>query len=173
MAGPEVERRLAAILATDVVGYSRLMELDEAGTLEAMKAHRRELWTPMTKRHGGRIVGTAGDSLLVEFASVSDAVSCALDARAIMAERNQDVAPERRMEFRIGVNLGDVMIEGDDIFGTGVNVAARLQALAEPGGICLSQPVYDQVRQSLDLACEDLGPQEVKNITEPVRPTAW
>ena len=167
-----MKRRLAAIVSVDVAGFSRLMEADEAGTLAALKAHRA-VTDRKIEVYGGRIVGTAGDSLLVEFASVSDAVSCALDARAIMAERNQDVAPERRMEFRIGVNLGDVMIEGDDIFGTGVNVAARLQALAEPGGICLSQPVYDQVRQSLDLACEDLGPQEVKNITEPVRPTAW
>jgi adenylate cyclase len=144
------------------------MEADEAGTLEQLKAHRKVI-DPKIAEYGGRIVGTAGDGLLVEFPSVADAVTCAVDVQSTMAVRDADVAENRRMEFRVGVNLGDVMIEGDDIFGNGVNVAARLQALAEPGGVCISQPVYDQVRHSLELGYDDLGPQKVKNITEPVR----
>jgi TolB-like protein/Flp pilus assembly protein TadD len=144
------------------------MEADEAGTLAQLKAHR-EVTDSRIGDYGGRIVGTAGDGLLVEFPSVSDAVACALEVQALTAERNADLPAERRMEFRIGINLGDVMIEGDDIFGTGINVAARLQALAEPGGICVSQPVRDQIRHSLGLACDDLGNQTMKNIAEPVR----
>ena len=168
MAKPKVARRLTTIVSIDVAGYSRLMEADEAGTLEQLKAHRKAT-DPQINEHGGRIVGTAGDGLLLEFPSVTDAVACALDVQRTMAERNAELPEDRRMEIRIGVNLGDVMIEGDDIFGNGVNVAARLQALAEPGGICISQPVYDQVRHSLDVSYDDLGPQKVKNIAEPVR----
>ncbi len=168
MGKQKVARKLTTIVSVDVAGYSRLMEADEAGTLEQLKAHR-EVTDPKIGEYKGRIVGTAGDSLLVEFPSATDAVSCALDMQSIMAEQDAELPEDRRMEFRIGVNLGDVMIEGDDIFGNGVNVAARLQALAEPGGVCISQPVYDQVRYSLDLGYDDLGPQEVKNITEPVR----
>ena len=168
MVSEGVERRLTTIVSMDVAGYSRLMEADEAGTLAQLKAHRKVTDSKIGD-YGGRIVGTAGDGLLVEFPSVSDAVACALEVQALMAERNADLPAERRMEFRIGVNLGDVMIEGDDIFGTGVNIAARLQVLAEPGGICVSQPVRDQVRHSLGLTCDDLGDQMMKNIAEPVR----
>ncbi len=168
MAKQEIARRLTTIVSLDVAGYTRLMEADEAGTLEQLK-DRRKVTDSKIEEHGGRIVGTAGDGLLVEFPSVADAVSCAVDVQSLMDERNANLPAEKCMEFRIGVNLGDVMIEGDDIFGNGINVAARLQALAEPGGVCISQPVYDQVRHSLDLGYEDLGPQEVKNITEPVR----
>ena len=168
MAGREVERRLVAIVSADVVGYSRLMEADEAGTLAALKA-RRAVTDPRITEYKGRIVGAAGDSLLIEFPSTAAAISCALDIQAIMAERNADVPLDQRMEYRIGVNLGDVMIEGDDVFGTGVNVAARLQELAEPGGIWISQAVHEQVRHSLDLRYEDQGEQRVKNISEPVR----
>ncbi len=136
MALEGVERRLTTIVSVDVAGYSRLMEADETGTLAQLKAHRKVTDSKIDE-YGGRIVGTAGDGLLVEFPSVSDAVACALEVQALVAECNVDLPAKQRMEFRIGVNLGDVMIEGDDIFGTGVNVAARLQALAEPGGICV------------------------------------
>jgi len=143
------------------------MEADEAGTLAALKAHRK-VTDPKIGEHRGRIVGTAGDGLLIEFPSVSDAVSSAVEVQLIMAERNADVPADVRMEFRIGINLGDVMIEGDDIFGTGVNVAARLQELAEPGGICISRPVFTQIKNKVELGFSDLGPQKVKNIAEPV-----
>jgi class 3 adenylate cyclase len=162
-------RRLAAILAADVAGYSRLMGADEEGTLAALKAIRRELGDPKVKEHRGRIVKTTGDGLLIEFASVVDAVRCAVEVQRAMAERNADVPPERRIEFRMGVNLGDVIRDGRDIFGDGVNIAARLEALAEPGGICVSRVVHDQVRDKLDLAFDDLGEQQVKNIARPVR----
>ncbi len=163
-----MERRLAAILAADVVGYSRLMEEDEAGTLAALKAHREKLIDPKIAVHHGRIVKLMGDGALVEFASVVDAVACAVEIQHDMAERNASVPEERRIEFRIGVHLGDVMVEDEDIYGDGVNVAARLESLAEPGGLCLSQQAYDQVETKLDLGYEDLGEQQVKNIARPV-----
>jgi len=169
MSGERVERRLAAILAADVAGYSRLMGEDEEGTLAALKAIRRELGDPKIAEHRGRIVKTTGDGLLAEFASVVDAVRYAVEVQRAMAERNADVPPERRIEFRIGINIGDIIIEGGDIFGDGVNVAARLEALAEPGGICVSRVVRDQVRDKLDFSFEDLGEQQVKNIARPVR----
>ena len=162
-------RRLAAILAADVAGYSRLMGADEEGTLAALKAIRRELTDPKIKEHRGRIVKTTGDGLLLEFASVVDAVRCAVEVQREMAERNADVPPDRRLELRMGINLGDIIKDGRDIFGDGVNVAARLEALAEPGGICVSRVVRDQVRDKLDFAFEDMGEQQVKNIARPVR----
>jgi TolB-like protein/class 3 adenylate cyclase/cytochrome c-type biogenesis protein CcmH/NrfG len=164
-----MERKLAAILAADVVGYSRLMEVDEAGTLAALKAHRDELIDPKIAEHKGRIVKLMGDGALVEFASVVDAVACALAIQKGMAGRNEDVPEDRRIALRIGVHLGDVMVEGDDLYGDGVNVAARLEGLAEPGGVCISQQAFDQVETKLDLAYEDLGEQRVKNIARPVR----
>jgi adenylate cyclase len=163
------ERRLAAILAADVAGYSRLMGRDEEGTLERLKAHRRELIDPKIAEHHGRIVKTTGDGLLVEFASVVGAVRCAIEVQREMADRNVGVPADRRIEFRIGINLGDIISDKGDIFGDGVNVAARLQALAEPGGICVSRVVRDQVRDRLEIAFEDMGEQQVKNITRPVR----
>jgi TolB-like protein len=163
-----VERRLTAILAADVVGYSRLMGTDEEGTLAALKAIRRELVDPSIVEHRGRIVKTTGDGMLVEFASVVDAVRCAIEVQRGMAVRNADVAADKRIEFRIGINLGDIIIDGDDIFGDGVNVAARLEALADFGGICVSGTVHDHVRDKLDVAFDDLGEQQVKNIARPV-----
>src|SRR5712672_1172255 len=169
-AGPaRVERRLAAIMAVDVVGYSRLMGVDEEGTLERLKAIRRELGDPKIAEHRGRIVKTTGDGLLVEFASVVDAVRCAVDVQREMAERNAEVPAATRIEFRVGINLGDIIIDADDIYGDGVNVAARLEALAEPGGICVSRVVRDQVRDKLDFSFADMGEQSVKNIARPVR----
>jgi len=163
------ERRLAAILAADVVGYSRLMGLDEEGTLAALKCHRREIVDPKIGEHRGRIVKTTGDGLLVEFASVVDAVRCAVEVQREMSTRNIGVLAEQRIEFRIGINLGDIIIDEGDIFGDGVNVAARLEALAEPGGICVSRVVRDQVRDKLDFSFGDMGEQQVKNIARPVR----
>jgi adenylate cyclase len=162
-------RRLAAILAADVAGYSRLMGEDEEGTLAALKAIRREVSDPKVKEHRGRIVKTTGDGLLIEFASVVDAVRCAVEVQRAMAERNTDVAPDRRIELRVGINLGDIIGDGRDIYGDGVNVAARLEALAEPGGICVSRVVRDQVRDKLDFSFEDMGDQQVKNIARPLR----
>src|SRR5215471_978989 len=162
-------RRLAAILAADVAGYSRLMGEDEEGTLARLKAIRRELADPKVKEHHGRIVKTTGDGLLLEFASVVDAVRCAVEVQREMAERNADVPPDRRLELRMGINLGDIIKDGRDIYGDGVNVAARLEALAEPGGICVSRVVRDQVRDKLDFAFEDMGEQRVKNIARPLR----
>ena len=164
-----MERRLSAILAADVVGYSRLMEINEAGTLVALKAHRKELIHPAIDEHHGRIVKLMGDGTLVEFASVVDAVTCAVAIQRAMGERNEDVADDRRIELRIGIHLGDVIVEDDDIYGDGVNVAARLEGLAETGGICLSQQAYDQVETKLDLQVENLGEQQIKNIARPVR----
>ena len=161
-------RRLAAILAADVAGYSRLMGADEEGTLAALKAIRRELGDPKVKEHRGRIVKTTGDGLLIEFASVIDAVRCAVEVQRGMAERNAEVPEARRIEFRIGINLGDIIRDGRDIFGDGVNIAARLEALSEPGGICVSGIVHDQVRDKLDVAFEDMGERQVKNISRPV-----
>jgi len=169
MAEARVQRRLAAILAADVAGYSRLMGVDEEGTLAALKKLRRELADPKIKEHRGRIVKTTGDGLLVEFASVVDAVRCAVDVQREMSERNTGVPAERRIEFRIGINLGDIIKDGRDIYGDGVNVAARLEALAEPGGICVNRVVRDQVRDKLDFAFEDAGEQRVKNIARPLR----
>ncbi len=169
MAEERVERRLTAILAADVVGYSRLMGVDEEGTLAGLKTLRRQITDPKIKEHRGRIVQTAGDSLLVEFASVVDAVRCAVEVQSEIAACNGDVPAERRIDFRIGINLGDIMIDENDIFGDGVNIAARLEALAEPGGICVSRVVRDQVRDKLAVSFEDLGEQRVKNIARPVR----
>jgi TolB-like protein/class 3 adenylate cyclase len=162
-------RRLAAILAADVAGYSRLMGADEEGTHERLKAHLRELIDPKIAEHRGRIVKNTGDGLLAEFASVVDAVRCAEEIQRGMIDREPEVPEERRIRFRIGVNLGDVIAEGEDIFGDGVNIAARLEALAEPGGIWVSRMVHDQVRDKLTFAFEDLGEQHVKNIARPVR----
>jgi adenylate cyclase len=162
-------RRLTAILAADVAGYSRLMGADEEGTHERLKAHLRDLIEPKIAEHRGRIVKNTGDGFLAEFASVVDAVRCAVEMQRGMAERNADIPPEERIEFRVGINLGDVIAEEHDIFGQGVNVAARLEALAEPGGICLGRVVRDQVRDRLDYIFEDMGEQQVKNIARPVR----
>src|SRR5260370_28850153 len=169
MAEERVERRLAAILAADVAGYSRLMGADEEGTHAALMALRRELTDPKIAEHRGRIVKTTGDGLLVEFASVDDAVRCAVALEREMALRNDGVPKERSIEFRIGINLGDIIIDEHDIYGDGVNVAARLEALAEPGGICVSRVVRDQVRDKVDFGFEDLGEQQVKNIARPIR----
>jgi adenylate cyclase len=163
------KRRLAAILAADVAGYSRLMGGDEEGTLERLKEHRRDLVDPKIAEHDGRIVKTTGDGLLVEFASVVDAVRCAVDIQRSMAKRNAGVPADRRIAYRIGINVGDIIIDDGDIFGDGVNIAARLEALAESGGICASQVVHDQVRDKLDFIFEDMGEQQVKNIARPVR----
>jgi len=169
MSEGRVERRLAAILAADIAGYSRLMGVDEEGTLAALKAIRRDLSDPKIAEHRGRIVKTTGDGLLIEFASVVDAVRCAVEVQHAMAERNTDIPAERRIEFRFGINLGDIIIDEGDIFGDGVNLAARLEGLAEPGGICISRVVRDEVRDKLDLAFDDLGEQSLKNIARPVR----
>ena len=166
-------RRLAAILAADVAGYSRLMGADEEATHERLKAHLRELVDPKIAEYHGRIVKNTGDGMLVEFSSVVDAVRCAVEVQRGMIEREPEVPEERRIRFRIGVNLGDVIVEPEDIFGDGVNVAARLEALAEPGGICISRVVRDQIRDKLPYPFEDMGEQSVKNIARPVRVYAW
>jgi TolB-like protein/class 3 adenylate cyclase/Tfp pilus assembly protein PilF len=162
-------RRLTAILAADVAGYSRLMGADEEGTLARLLAHRRELMDPRIAEHRGRIVKTTGDGLLVEFQSVVDAVRCAVEVQRGMAERNTAIPPEKRIEFRIGINLGDVIVEGDDLYGDGVNIAARIEALGDAGGVFVSNTVYDHVRDRLPVVFEDLGEQQVKNIARPVR----
>jgi adenylate cyclase len=162
-------RRLAAILAADVAGYSRLMGADEEGTLAAVKEIRRAFWDPKTEEHHGRIVKTTGDGLLIEFASVVDAVRCAVELQQTMAARNAALPGDRRIAFRIGINLGDVILDEGDIYGDGVNIAARLEALAEPGGICVSRVVRDQVRDRIDVSFEDAGDRRVKNIARPVR----
>jgi len=164
-----VERRLAAILAADVAGFSRLMGADEAGTLAAVMAARKQVFQPLIAQHRGRIVKLMGDGALVEFASAVNAIECAVAVQAGMVEANRDVPADRRIDLRIGVNLGDVIVEGSDIYGDGVNVAARLEALAEPGGICVSANVYEEVARKLDLAFEDLGEHELRNIVQPVR----
>jgi TolB-like protein/class 3 adenylate cyclase/Flp pilus assembly protein TadD len=164
-----MERRLAAILALDVVGYSRLMGQNEAATLAALKSHRQELVDPETARHGGRLVSTSGDGALVEFASVVGAVECAVAIQQGMSERNHDVPLDRRIEFRMGINLDEVIVEGGDILGDGVNVAARLESFAEPGTVCISGSAFAHVKNRLDLNVEDLGEQQFKNIAEPVR----
>ena len=162
-------RRLAAILAADVAGYSRLMGADEEGTLERLKALRRELLDPKIAEHHGRIVKTTGDGLLVEFASVVDALRSAVEAQREMAGRNTGVPPDNRIELRIGINVGDIIVEDGDIFGDGVNIAARLEALAEPGGICVSARVQEDAVGKLDFAFDDIGEQGLKNIARPVR----
>ncbi len=169
MDSPKNDRRLAAILAADMVGYSRLMEADERGTLARLRTHRLELVDPVIAKNHGNIIKTTGDGMLVEFQSVADAVECAAEIQRRMTRRNADVSPARWLQFRIGINLGDVIDEDGDIFGDGVNVAARLQALAEPNGICVSAAVRDQVGDRLDVAFEDLGEQTVKNIARPIR----
>ena len=169
MKGERVERKLAAILAADVVGYSRLMGQDEAGTLARLKAHRHELIDPKIAEHKGRVVKTTGDGILIEFPSVVEAVACAVAVQCGMRECNAVIPADRRIDFRIGINLGDVIVEEGDIHGDGVNIAARLEALAEPGGICVSRVVRDQVRDKLDLVLEDLGELSLKNIARPVR----
>ena len=164
-----VERRLTTILAADVVGYSRLMAANEAGTLTSLKALRRELVEPKTTEHHGRVVKLIGDGTLMEFGSVVDAVHFAVDLQRAMALRNTDVPEDQRITYRIGINIGDVIIEGDDIYGDGVNIAARLESLADPGGICVSRTVFSHVKGKVDLGFEDLGEQELKNIPEPIR----
>jgi adenylate cyclase len=162
-------RRLAAILTADVTGYSRLMGADEEGTLERLKALRGELVDPKIAEHHGRIVKTTGDGTLVEFASVIDAVRCAVEVQQAIVERNTGIGGDNRIELRIGINLGDVIVEGDDLYGDGVNIAARIEALADPGGVFVSNTVHDQVRDRLPFVFEDLGEQQVKNIARPVR----
>src|SRR4029077_1670127 len=164
-----VERRVAAIPAADVAGYSRLIEADEEGTLGRLKALRAEVIDPKLALHRGRIVKTTGDGLLVEFTSVIDALRCAAEMQADLAEGNAALPPDRRIEFRIGINMGDIVVENGDIFGDGVNVAARLEGLAELGGICVSARVQEDAAGRLDLAFEDMGEQALKNITRPVR----
>ncbi|GEO18975.1 adenylate/guanylate cyclase domain-containing protein [Microvirga aerophila] len=169
--GPQehkVARRLTAIFAADVAGYSRLMEQDEVGTLEALTAHR-EVMDQLIAEHGGRIANTAGDSILVEFSSAVDAVQCAVAVQETLAQAAHDTPDERCLQFRIGVHVGDVMVRGSDLLGDGVNIAARLQSIAEPGGVCLSDAAYGYVRRVVPFTFSDLGPQKVKNIEEPVR----
>ena len=169
MAGERVERRLSAIFASDIVGYSRLMEADEEDTLARMNAHRREFLEPAVAQNRGRIVKRTGDGVLIEFSSAVDAARCAIDVQRGMGERNAGVSPERRIELRIGIHVGDIMIEDDDIFGDGVNIAARLESIAQPGGICISDDAYRQVRGKVNVNFQDSGEQELKNIARPVR----
>ena len=169
MAVARVERRLAAILAADVAGYSRLMGVDEEGTLTALKRHRSELIDPKIAEHRGRIVKTTGDGALVEFASAVDAAHCAMEIQRAMAERNAAIPEDRRIELRIGINVGDIIIDAGDIYGDGVNIAARVEALASPGAICLSDNAYQQIKGKLALKISDMGEQQLKNIAEPVQ----
>lgn len=164
----DVHRRLVALLAADVEGYSRLMGADEVGTLESLTA-RRAILDGLIGSHRGRIANTAGDSVLAEFGSAVDAVRCAVEAQAALAESNRSLSPDRRINFRIGIHVGDVMVKGGDLFGDGVNIAARLQTLASAGSVCISGAAHDQVRKILPLVFADLGSQQVKNIEEPVR----
>ncbi|MGY4399560.1 adenylate cyclase [Bradyrhizobium sp. USDA 3315] len=171
MAPERVERRLAAVLAADVAGYSRLMGTDEEGTLARLKAARKNLIDPTIAAHRGRIVKTTGDGMLVEFGSAVDAVRSSVEVQSRMAELNASASQQQRIEFRIGIHVGDIIIDNDDIFGDGVNIAARLENIADPGGICLSDDAYRQIRSKVDAAFEDMGQQNLKNITEPIR--AW
>jgi class 3 adenylate cyclase len=164
-----IQRRLAAVLAADVVGYSRLMGQDEAGTLAALKARRKDVLEPVVARHRGRIFKIMGDGVLVEFGSAVNAVQCAVELQQGMAAANSGLPEDRRIVLRIGVNLGDVMVEGSDLYGDGVNIAARLEAVAEPAGICISAKVHDEVRNRLSFSFEDLGEQQFKNIATAVR----
>lgn len=168
MEAPPLERKLIAILAADIEGYSRLMGIDEEGTLATLSAHRA-ITDALITRHGGRICGTAGDSILAEFASVFAAVDCAVEIQRDLGVDNDDLPQDKRMHFRIGINVGDVMVKGGDIFGDGVNIAARLEGLAEPGGICISRGVRDHIRHKVPYGFEDLGEQTVKNIAQPIR----
>ena len=169
MSSGGTNRKLAAIVATDVVGYSRLMGADEEGTAAAMQELRDELWGPTVEEHSGRIFKTMGDGQLFEFPSVVDAVRCAIGVQRKMVARNAGLPAEKHIELRIGVNLGDVIVEGDDIYGDGVNVAARLESMADTGGILVSEDVYRQVHKKLDANFKDRGEQALKNIAEPVR----
>jgi adenylate cyclase len=169
MAEARVDRRLAAILAADVAGYSRLMGVDEEGTLAALKASRREVLDPKIAEHRGRIVKTTGDGALVEFASAVDAVRCAMDIQRAMTERNVDIPEHRRIAFRIGINVGDIITDEGDIYGDGVNIAARIESLAEPGTVCVSDNAYQQIKGKLSLDLTDMGEQQLKNIERPVR----
>lgn len=162
-------RKLAAILAADVVGYSKLMGQDEGGTLSALKACRRELFDPAVERHRGRIFKVIGDGILAEYSSVVDAVRCALEIQTGMMRKRFGKGEGKALKFRMGINLGDVIADGDDIYGDGVNIAARLESIAEPGGLCVSGPVYDQIKNKLYLGYDDLGQRQVKNIDEPIR----
>jgi len=173
MADGQATRRLAAIISADVVGYSRLMAGDESATLDAMKAHRRELWTPEIDAYGGRVVGTAGDSFLLEFQSAVAAVECAVAIQHGMIDRNAGLPEDRQMLLRVGINIGEIVVDGEDIFGDGVNVAARLEALAGPGDICASDDVVRQLRGKMDLAFTDGGLKEVKNIPAPIHVWHW
>jgi len=169
MAEERVERRLAAIFAGDVAGYSRLMGVDEEGTLARLNAHRREFLEPKIAEYRGRVVKRTGDGILIEFPSAVDAIRCAAEIQRGMVDRNQSVEPEKRVELRIGIHVGDIIIEEGDIFGDGVNVAARLEGVAAPNGICLSDDAFRQVRDKIDDVFEDGGDQQLKNIARPVR----
>ena len=169
MAEHRVERRLAAILAGDVAGYSRLMGADEEGTLARLNAHRRELLEPTIAEHRGRIVKRTGDGILVEFGSAVDATRCAIEQQRGMAQRNAHEPADRRIELRIGIHVGDIIVDEGDIFGDGVNIAARLEGIAEAGGICISDDAFRQVRGKIDAAFADAGDQRLKNIEQPVR----
>ena len=171
MSDERVERRLAAILAADVAGYSRLMGANEEGTLAQLKSVRKALVDPTIAAHRGRIVKTTGDGMLVEFASAVDAVRNAVEIQRSMAEQNTAVPQDQRIEFRIGIHVGDIIFDDNDIFGDGVNIAARLEGIAEPGGVCMSDDAYRQVRGKVEIACDDMGQQSLKNIAEPMR--AW
>src|SRR5579871_1143671 len=168
MEAPPLERKLVAILAADVEGYSRRMEIDEEGTLATLSAHRT-ITDELIGQHGGRIFNTAGDSVLAEFASVFSAIECAIEIQRELAIANQPIEEPKRLRFRIGINVGDVMVKDGDISGDGVNIAARLEGLARPGGICISRGVRDHIRHKLPHRFEDLGEQAVKNIAQPVR----
>src|SRR3972149_11917896 len=168
MSPEKFKRKLTAILSADVKGYSRLMGEDEEGSLRTLSAYK-EVMEGFIQKHQGRVVGTAGDSVLAEFASVVDAVRCAVEIQEELKDRNKELPEERRMEFRVGVNLGDVVEEGDTIYGDGVNIAARIEGLAEAGGICISGTAYDQIKNKLAFGYEYVGEQTVKNIKEPVR----
>jgi len=169
MAEARVERRLAAILAADVVGYSRLMGINEEGTLAALKTHQRELIDPKIAEHRGRIVKTTGDGALVEFASAVDAVRCAVEIQCAMSERSAAIPEDRRIDFRIGINVGDIIIDEGDVYGDGVNIAARLEGIADRGGICISDDTFRQVRDKIDVGFDDVGERQLKNIERPVR----
>ena len=169
MDSPHAERRLSAVLAADVAGYSRLMNVDEEGTLRTLKSHLAEMLEPRIAAHKGRIVKRTGDGLLVDFASAVEAVRCAIAIQSGMAERNREAPEETRIEFRIGINLGDIIIEGDDIYGDGVNIAARLEGIADPGAIFVSRSIRDSVRDKVEVELEDMGERQVKNIAKPVR----
>src|SRR5215469_3721405 len=169
MAEERAQRRLAAILAADVVGYSRLIEKDEAGTLGALKERRKGILKPLVAEHHGRVVKVMGDGVLVEFASAVNAVACSVELQEAMDSANASLAEDRRIVLRVGVNLGDVMVEGSDLYGDGVNIASRLEVLADPGSVFVSRTVYNHVRGKVKLGFDDLGDQQLKNIAEPVR----